>query len=101
MGANDKNEPKEVTLTKEQEEIFGDALVTIRSIVDDIRAAGTPIREFALGFTKLEEAEMWLDRGFDSLGMEVSDPDDPDDDEDDDESDEGDEGDDEGQGEEE
>ena len=61
MGAKKDNgpkEPKEITLTKEQEELFGEALVTIRSIVDDIRESGTPIREFALGFTKLEEAEL-------------------------------------------
>ena len=98
MGANDdKNGKKngkpedadleQVELTEKQQQLFEDALGTLRGLVDDIVEEGAPIREWALGLTKIEEAEMWIERGFDLLGIE---PDIGDDDEDDDADGEGD-----------
>lgn len=79
MGAKDDDKDKKTTnepelqqieLTEEQQELFEDALGTLRGLVDDIAAKGAPIREWALGLTKIEEAEMWIERGFDLLGIE-------------------------------
>jgi len=66
----DEKKPQVIELTEEQKALFAEALGTIQSLVDDIQQIGTPIREWALGFTKLEEAEMWIDRGFAMLGIE-------------------------------
>lgn len=88
MGANDKKKPVKIELTEEQQVLFAEALGTIQQLVDDIGDVGAPIREWALGLTKLEEAEMWIDRGFAMLGIEPQIPGDEDDEEsEDDESD--------------
>lgn len=68
----DEKKPQVIELTEEQKALFAEALGTIQSLVDDIQQIGTPIREWALGFTKLEEAEMWIDRGFAMLGIELN-----------------------------
>lgn len=91
MGVDDKKskpdegkQVREVSLTEEQEQLFGDTIATLEDLGHDIKQIGTPTREFALGLTKLEEAEMWFARGFDALGL-VSDEDDEDDEPDEDE----------------
>lgn len=89
MGASNGNgkHPPAQELSKEHEELFGEALSDTQDLVDTIEESGKPpTREFALALTKLEEAEMWLQRGFDKLGYdeEVDE-----DDEDEAESDEG------------
>lgn len=63
-------EPKLVTLTKSQEEMWAYALKASVSLGDALADVGSPIREFALGLTKLQEAEMWIERGFDMLGID-------------------------------
>lgn len=90
MGAN-KDDRQEVEMSEEQQSLYEDTLMTVRALVDDISASGTPIREFALAFTKLEEAEMWLARGFDQLGIEPDLGEDEDESEEDDEDEKGDE----------
>jgi hypothetical protein len=59
-----------VELSEEQEQLFGDTIATLEELGDEIKKAGVPIREFALGLTKLEEAEMWFQRGFEALGLD-------------------------------
>jgi hypothetical protein len=85
---NSKN--RVVTLTEDQELLWKDALHAMKSLGDALVDVGSPIREFALGLTKLQEAEMWVERGFDMLDIDVyEDKDDDEGDEDDDEDDEG------------
>lgn len=94
--------PKEVVVVDDdQKKLFSEALALTDELSDDISKVGTPIREWALAHTKLEEAMMWLELGFVRLGIEPdetsgdSDSDDEDgDDDDDDDDDDGTDGDD-------
>lgn len=65
-----KNDKTEVEVSEEQLALYEDTLNLLRERVDEITSTGVPIREFALALTKLEEAEMWIDRGFMLLGIE-------------------------------
>ena len=98
--AKNKDEgPRVVTLTESQEEMWVYTLKTLVSLGDALEDVGSPMREFALGLTKLQEAEMWIDRGFDMLGIDPHDDEGDEGDEydgdDEDDGDDGDDGDDE------
>lgn len=80
---DDKNKTREVVFTEEQEDAYRDALKTCQDLTDILKEVGAPIRELALGITKLEEAEMWIERGFEELDLDPYDGDDEDDEEDD------------------
>lgn len=80
-------EKKDPKLTKQQEKALVSVMADINGLVDDMEElvaanGGRPIsREFALVFTKLEEAEMWCERGFARLGYELDSVDDEEEDE--------------------
>lgn len=64
---------KERPLNKAEEKLYSEAIDLVSELVDDLKAElakkrALPCREFSLAYTKLEEAEMWLMRGFDALG---------------------------------
>jgi len=88
MGAN----TKAVKLTSKAEKLFQEVVQAVQDMVDELHATPSPTREFALMLTKLEEAEMWGQRAFETLGYESEDGDEG---EDGDESEDGDEGEDE------
>lgn len=70
-------------LSEKEEALYGEVHGVISSLVDDLEDQKHPSREFALAYTKLEEAEMWMQRAFERLGYE------PVEDDGDDEEDEG------------
>lgn len=82
-------------MTEDQEDlftnIFHDTVNLVEALKDeaDANKGRLPCREFSIVLTKLEEAEMWLRRGFEEMEYEVPEPDEGDD-EDDDGDDEGD-----------
>lgn len=77
-------------LTKKQEKVLGEMYSDLEAMIDDLEALGPINREFSLFRTKLEEGEMWCERGFETMGYEP--PSDENDDEDEaDEADEADE----------
>lgn len=73
-----KNNP----MTDEQEALFTDVFHATTELVDSLKdeadenGGRLPCREFSLAFTKLEEAEMWLRRGFEEMEYEVPEPED-------------------------
>jgi hypothetical protein len=94
MGANKSKKPRKKRaqtpkepLTAEQKEMLIEAGNALDDALDAIAAAGTISRQFSLARTRLEEAEMWLERGFEEMGYAL---DDEDDDEEPEEPDEGD-----------
>lgn len=69
----------EKKLTKDQQSFLEDVLAHTADLANDLSVlfeetnGGRPIsREFAIVLTKLEEAEMWASRGFESLGYELT-----------------------------
>lgn len=82
MGAKNKD-IEEIVVTEEQVAFYQECLDTVADLVDEAKKVGAPIREFALALTKLEECEMWVDRGMESLGIPPDDSDDEDDEDDD------------------
>ena len=83
------DEPRSIVFTEEQDKLYGEALATLQDLVEDIQKSGPPIREFAIAVTKMEEAEMWLQRGYENLGLDDDeDPDEGDDDDEDPDEDE-------------
>lgn len=98
MGAKDKKQDKknadntetiEFELTPKQQRLFEESLATLRSLVDDLHSIQIPIREWALALTRMEEAEMWVNRGFEVLGIEEDEDDEDEDDDSEDEEDDG------------
>jgi hypothetical protein len=90
MGANkDKKRPPRKRKAKPAEPLTDaqkEALSEVGGAINDALVAmgDQPIsREFSIVRTKLEEAEMWLDRGFEELGydLDVEEDDEEDDDE--------------------
>jgi hypothetical protein len=73
-------------LTKKQEKILGEMYPELEAMIDDLQALGPVSREFSLVLTKLEEAEMWCERGFEAMGYEP--PSDEEEDEDEEETEE-------------
>jgi hypothetical protein len=99
MGAKDDDEKKKA---EAEEPLSGKELKSLIAAGADIGRAiahlddsGISSRELEIVVVKLEEAEMWLDRGFEEFGYEPDDgpdddePDEADEDEDDDEADTG------------
>jgi len=75
MGANKDKKPRKKRvrtpkepLTAEQKEMLVEAGNALDDALDAIAAAGTISRQFSLARTRLEEAEMWLERGFEEMG---------------------------------
>lgn len=62
-------------LTEEEETLLGEVHGSISSLVDELEVFKFPSREFSIVFTKLEEAEMWMQRGFERFGYEPIDAD--------------------------
>lgn len=64
-------------MTEEQEALFVDAYQATAELVDalkdeaDANGGRLPCREFSIVLTKLEEAELWLRRGFEEMEYEV------------------------------
>lgn len=64
-------------MTKKQEVLFVDVYRTTAELVDamkdeaDAHGGRLPCREFSIVLTKLEEAELWLRRGFEEMEYEV------------------------------
>jgi hypothetical protein len=76
-------------LNKETEQALLNAYHHISAAIDELEAAGRVSREMSIVLTKVEEAEMWAERGFAELGYDLESIEDDGDDEDD-EDDEGD-----------
>lgn len=57
-------------LTKKQEKVLGELYSDLEEMVEDLEALGPVSREFSLVLTKLEEAELWCQRGFEVKGYE-------------------------------
>lgn len=90
MADDDDKKTRTVTFTEDQEDAFAYALHKTRELTESLQEVGVPTREFALGLTKLQEAEMWIDRGFELLDVDPygdDDEDEDDEDEDDDDND--------------
>jgi hypothetical protein len=66
MGADTKQ--KKNPLNKKQEKLLQEIHQAVQDMVDELHENPPPTREFALMLTKLEEAEMWGQRGFEILG---------------------------------
>jgi hypothetical protein len=77
-------------LTKKQEKVLSEVHQSIQDLVEDLEDLGPVSREFSLVLTKLEESEMWCQRGFEVKGYEPEDDVDGDDGDDDDDGDESD-----------
>jgi len=75
-----KRPPKKEPLTEAQKTQLAECGEAIGDALDSIEAAGTVSREFSLARTKLDEAEMWLARGFDELGYSIGPDEEPEDD---------------------
>jgi hypothetical protein len=88
MGAKKKNPPARKTparkdLTEKQKKALLAVVDCIDEALDHLVPLGTVSREFSLVLTKLEEGQMWLDRGLEEMGYVIgSDDDDSDDDDD-------------------
>lgn len=88
MGADEKKQKKKrqrvrkEPLSEKQKDLLAEAGTSIDDALGAMEEAGQVSREFSLVRTKLEEAEMWMERGFEALGYELDPGDDePDDDE--------------------
>ena len=65
-------------LTKKQEKVLSEMYSDLEAMVDDLEALGPINREFSIFRTKLEEGEMWCERGFETMGYEPAEDDDDD-----------------------
>jgi hypothetical protein len=72
-------------MTAKQEKVLSETYSIIQDIIENLEELGPVSREFAIVLTKLEEAEMWCQRGFEVKGYE---PEVEDDEEEDDEEEE-------------
>lgn len=87
MGANKDKKPRKKRvrtpkepLTAEQKEMLVESGNALDDALDAITAAGTISRQFSLARTRLEEAEMWLERGFEEMGYALDEDSDEDED---------------------
>lgn len=68
---------KKRPLSEDQEKFFTELQFEVDSLVEELRSemekskGRLPCREFSIVMTKLEEAQMWTERGWMSLGYEV------------------------------
>jgi ribosome assembly protein YihI (activator of Der GTPase) len=86
MGANKDKKPRKKRaktpkepLTAEQKGMLVETGNALDDAIDAITAAGTISRQFSLARTRLEEAEMWLERGFEEMGYALDDDEDDED----------------------
>lgn len=99
MGANDDDKPErkkrgpKEPLTSKQKEHLLEAGNAIDDGLVSMVEAGQISREFSLARTRLEEAEMWLERGFEAMGYDLGGDDEEEAEDEDDEGDDKDDGD--------
>ena len=63
-------------LTKKQEKVLGEFYSDLEEMIEDLEDLGAVSREFSLVLTKLQEARMWCEQGFEVKGYEPEEADD-------------------------
>ena len=66
--ATHKNKKAEENLSDKDRHMIATCADLVEDALEAIKSIQAKTRDFALVRTKLEEAEMWLDRGFENLG---------------------------------
>lgn len=73
MGAKDDKKKTAEPLSKEELESLLGVGVSVNTAIAKLDDSEIETRELAIVLTKLEEAEMWLDRAFEEMGYEPAD----------------------------